>query len=93
MSRILLLTNSSDASAAVLPALGLLGHHVRVLPAETAALLEAPPVDVVMVDGRSDLVAIRGLCPRDPLHRCHSAARTGMHRGRPGRSECRLGRR
>ena len=62
MSRILLLTNSPEASTAVLPALGLLGHHVRVLPAETAALLEAPPVDVVLVDGRTDLVAIRGLC-------------------------------
>jgi DNA-binding response OmpR family regulator len=62
MSRILLLTNSTQASATVLPALGLLGHHVRILPAEPSALLEAPPVEIVMVDGRTDLVAVRGMC-------------------------------
>ncbi len=62
MSRILLLTNSTQASSTVLPALGLLGHHVRILPAEPSALLEAPPVEMVMVDGRTDLVAVRGMC-------------------------------
>ena len=62
MSRILLLTNSSDASAAVLPALGLLGHQVRVLPAEAAALLDAPAGDLLLVDGRRDLPGARSLC-------------------------------
>lgn len=62
MSQLLLLTNSRQASAEVLPALALLGHHVRVLNAEPSALLEAPPVDVLFVDGRKDLVAVRGLC-------------------------------
>jgi DNA-binding response OmpR family regulator len=62
VSQLLLLTNSRQASAEVLPALALLGHHVRVLNAEPSALLEAPPVDILFVDGRKDLVAVRGLC-------------------------------
>lgn len=62
MSHLLLLTNSRQASVEVLPALGLLSHRVRVLNAEPGALLEAPPVDALLVDGRTELMAIRGLC-------------------------------
>ncbi|MET0741207.1 MAG: response regulator transcription factor [Candidatus Nanopelagicales bacterium] len=62
MSRLLLLTNDLAPSAEVLPALGLLGHHVRVVPAEASALIDAPPADVVLVDGRRDLPHIRSLC-------------------------------
>lgn len=62
MSQLILLTNSRQSSAEVLPALALLSHHVRVFSAEPSALLETPPVDVLLVDGRTDLVAIRGLC-------------------------------
>jgi DNA-binding response OmpR family regulator len=62
MVQLLLLTNSSQASAEVLPALALLSHRVRVLPAEPAALLDAPPVDALLVDGRTELVAVKGLC-------------------------------
>ncbi len=62
MSRLLLLTNSHQASPEVLPALALLAHHIKILPAEPSALLDAPPVDALLVDGRNDLVAIRGLC-------------------------------
>ena len=62
MSQLLLLTNSSDASVVVLPALGLLSHRVRVLSAEPSALLDAPPADALLVDGRSDLMTMRGLC-------------------------------
>lgn len=62
MVQLLLLTNSSQASAEVLPALALLSHRVRVLPAEPAALLDPPPVDVLLVDGRTELVAVKGLC-------------------------------
>ncbi|MDQ1249209.1 MAG: Response regulator transcription factor [Actinomycetota bacterium] len=62
MVQLLLLTNSSQASAEVIPALALLSHRVRVLPAEPAALLDAPPVDALLVDGRTELVAVRGLC-------------------------------
>lgn len=62
MGHLLLLTNSRQASIEVLPALSLLAHRVRVLNAEPSALLDAPPVDALLVDGRSDLVAIKGLC-------------------------------
>ncbi len=62
MARLLLLTNDLSPSAEVLPALGLLSHHVRVLPAEASALVETPPTDVVLVDGRRDLAPSRSLC-------------------------------
>jgi DNA-binding response OmpR family regulator len=57
-----MLTHSSAASAEVLPALGLLAHHLRVLPAEASALLDAPPAEAVLVDARRDLPAVRSLC-------------------------------
>ena len=61
MSALLLLTSSLEPSADVLPALALLPHSVRVLPAEGTALLEAPPVDAVLVDGRQDLATARDM--------------------------------
>ena len=61
MSRLLLMTPSLGPSGDVLPALGLLAHHVRVLPAEASALLDAPPADALLVDGRRDLAHIRAL--------------------------------
>jgi DNA-binding response OmpR family regulator len=62
LSSLLLLTNALQPSAEVLPALGLLSHTVRILPAEGSALLDAPPADVVLVDGRRELPATRSLC-------------------------------
>ena len=62
MSQLLLLTNALQPSAEVLPSLGLLMHQVRVAPAETAALLDAPQCDAILVDGRRDLPQIRSLC-------------------------------
>ncbi|MEI7779149.1 MAG: response regulator transcription factor [Actinomycetes bacterium] len=62
MSSLLLLTNALQPSAEVIPALGLLSHAVRVLPAEASALLDAPPADVVLIDGRRELPATRSLC-------------------------------
>ena len=61
MSALLMLTSSLQPSGEVLPALALLPHTVRVLPAEGTALLEAPPVDLVLVDGLQDLVKARDL--------------------------------
>lgn len=61
MAQLLLLTNALAPSAEVLPALGLLTHHVRVLPAEPAALVDAPPADAVLLDARRELVASRSL--------------------------------
>ena len=55
MAKILMLTNSLGASADVLPALGLLQHDVRFLPAEVSVLIDAPIVDCIFVDARRDL--------------------------------------
>ena len=62
MATLLLLTNAMTPSAEVLPALGLLGHTVRVVPLEVGALLSAPQHDVILVDSRRDLAAARSLC-------------------------------
>jgi len=59
--RIVLLTRALESSAEVLPALMLLTHQVRTLPAEPTALLNAPECDILLVDGRRDLPAVRGL--------------------------------
>ncbi len=55
MAKILMLTNSMGASADVLPALALLQHDVRILPAEVSVLIDAPTVDCIFVDARRDL--------------------------------------
>ena len=60
MATILVL--SSEDSSQVLPALSLLSHRVRTIPAEPAALVNAPSSDVVMVDARGDLVQSKALC-------------------------------
>ena len=62
MSSLLLLTSALQPSAEVLPGLALLPHHVKILPAEGAALLEAPDADLLLVDGRQDLAGARDLC-------------------------------
>ncbi|HJQ04977.1 MAG TPA: response regulator transcription factor [Nocardioides sp.] len=61
MSHLLLLTSALQPSAEVLPSLALLPHHVKILPAEGAALLEAPDADLLLVDGRQDLAGARDL--------------------------------
>ena len=57
MARILLLTSavSSPANPPVLPALGLLQHEVRTLPAESSILIDAPESDCIILDARKDL--------------------------------------
>jgi DNA-binding response OmpR family regulator len=55
MARILLLTNTMGASAEVLPALALLQHQVKILPAEVSVLVDVPEVDCLLVDARRDL--------------------------------------
>ena len=61
MARILLLTNTRGASAEVLPALALLQHQVRILPAEGSILVDIPEVDCLFLDGRRDLPAVKSL--------------------------------
>jgi DNA-binding response OmpR family regulator len=59
MAQILLLSASADGSA--LPALDLLSHRVRVIPAEPASLVSAPVADLVFLDARKDLVGSKSL--------------------------------
>jgi DNA-binding response OmpR family regulator len=60
LAQLLILTPAVEDDA--LPALGLLSHRVRVIPAEPAALVNAPAADVILVDGRTDLASARSLC-------------------------------
>ena len=57
--RLLLLTQAVEPSVEVLPALSLLPHAVRILPAQATALLDAPPCDAVLVDAGSDTTGFR----------------------------------
>ena len=60
MAQLLVLTSATSTD--VLPALGLLSHRTRQIPAEPAQLVSAPPSDVVFVDARTDLAAAKSLC-------------------------------
>ena len=58
MSRILLLSPTSDA---VLPALGLLPHDVTVAPLAPQSLAHHGDVDLILIDGVSDLVGAKSM--------------------------------
>jgi DNA-binding response OmpR family regulator len=62
MSSLILITNSPGASSDVLPALALLNHSVKILPANPTALIEAPTCDIVLIDARKDLPSAKSLC-------------------------------
>ncbi len=62
MSSLILITNAPGASSDILPALALLNHSVKILPANPTALIEAPSCDVVLIDARKDLPAAKSLC-------------------------------
>ena len=53
---------SSEDGPSVIPALNLLSHKVRTIPAQPAALVNAPSADIVVVDARSDLSGAKALC-------------------------------
>lgn len=57
-----LLLTADPHPESVLPALSLLAHGVRVVPAEASSLIEAGAADVAIVDARTDLAGARGLC-------------------------------
>lgn len=61
MAQILVLSSAADTSAP-LPALELLNHAVRVIPASPAHLVSAPDADLVIIDARGDLLAAKSLC-------------------------------
>ncbi|WP_243062589.1 response regulator transcription factor [Humibacter sp. RRB41] len=60
MAQLLVLTPAPAIE--VLPALGLLSHRVRQIPADTTALVNAPSADLIFVDARRDLVGAKSLC-------------------------------
>lgn len=60
MAQLLILT--PHGANDVVPALALLDHRVRTIPAEPALLVNAPPCDVIVVDARTDLAGSKSLC-------------------------------
>jgi DNA-binding response OmpR family regulator len=60
MAQLLILTSAPDQDP--LPALGLLNHRTRLLPAETSSLVNAPSCDLIFIDARRDLVGAKALC-------------------------------
>nr|WP_221420576.1 response regulator transcription factor [Conyzicola lurida] len=56
----LILTSAGDND--VLPALGLLSHKTRQIPAEPASLITAPTCDLIFIDARYDLASSKSLC-------------------------------
>jgi DNA-binding response OmpR family regulator len=61
MAKVLLLTNTLGASAEVLPALVLLQHQVKILPAEASVLVDSPVMDLLFIDARRDLPTVKAL--------------------------------
>jgi DNA-binding response OmpR family regulator len=60
VAQLLILTSAVESD--ILPALGLLSHRVRAIPAEPAALINAPATDLIFVDARADLASAKSLC-------------------------------
>jgi len=60
VAQLLILTSAGETDA--LPALGLLSHAVRAIPAAPASLVSAPPSDLILVDARQDLASAKALC-------------------------------
>ena len=60
MAQLLILTSAGGTE--VLPALGLLSHKTRQIPAEPAHLVNAPSCDLIFVDARQDLASAKSLC-------------------------------
>lgn len=58
----LLVLSSAPSGDAVMPALELLSHRVRQIPAEAGQLVNAPSADVIFIDARVDLVGAKSLC-------------------------------
>jgi DNA-binding response OmpR family regulator len=60
VAQLLILTSAVDTD--VLPALGLLSHRTRQIPASPASLINAPTSDLIFVDARQDLAHAKSLC-------------------------------
>jgi DNA-binding response OmpR family regulator len=60
VAQLLILTSAVNND--VLPALALLSHGVRAIPAKPEQLINAPESDLILVDARSNLLAAKALC-------------------------------
>ena len=60
MAQLLILTSAANND--VLPALALLSHSAKLIPAQAEQLIHAPDSDLILVDARSNLAASKSLC-------------------------------
>jgi DNA-binding response OmpR family regulator len=60
VAQLLILTSAANND--VLPALALLSHSARMIPAQADQLINAPDSDLLLVDARSNLAAAKSLC-------------------------------
>ena len=60
MAQLLILTSAANND--VLPALALLSHSARLIPAQADQLINAPDSDLLLVDARNNLAAAKSLC-------------------------------
>ena len=60
MAQLLILTSAVNNE--VLPALALLSHTTRLIPARPDQLITAPESDLILVDARANLIASKSLC-------------------------------
>jgi DNA-binding response OmpR family regulator len=60
VAQLLILTSAVNDE--VLPALALLSHSTRFIPAQPDQLITAPDSDLILVDARSNLMAAKSLC-------------------------------
>jgi DNA-binding response OmpR family regulator len=60
VAQLLILTSAVNDE--VLPALALLSHSTRLIPAQPDQLITAPDSDLILVDARSNLMGAKSLC-------------------------------
>jgi len=60
VAQLLILTSAANND--VLPALALLSHSARLIPAQADQLINAPDSDLILIDARTNLAAAKSLC-------------------------------
>jgi len=60
VAQLLILTSAANND--VLPALALLSHSAKLIPAQADQIIHAPDSDLILVDARTNLAATKALC-------------------------------
>jgi DNA-binding response OmpR family regulator len=60
VAQLLILTSAANND--VLPALALLSHSAKLIPAQADQIIHAPDSDLILVDARTNLAAAKALC-------------------------------